>query len=613
VLTGPPCVAAPGARALAERGCVSAALPTPAFFDGPPTPADERPTLAEPCAAGPKAVLNNSRGWLARVQAYQLQGAGGNAGVIAMQLCAEREYQSLVCLSGDPASMTELASVHDQACALADQLARAALAGDPLRPNEVRPLTFGALGGLFEGVQAGLATSLATKDVQQAALQAIGQREADAAASAEDRVGLAARQQAEDEAMAAGYAAAIRQVEGQIDAKQRALGIDQQRLGERLSAALTSAQDTLTNDKKSAKSAAQRSLVKSVFGLLWSVGLAVLAAPATGGASVVGAVSSVVAFVAEDSDVRAKAKALGEGIFDHFKCSKTATHIYDRINAKVSSINAYDIGSCDVNQLGCGYLDADACANDKAAIRTELEKLAELHSFVASISGLAALCNAVLDPSAEVSVADLPRVALLTAAVGSMDASTSIQIFTKAAMLGDVGTDVAQLVALLTSKLEMLTNYHKAKLASQDTAVRGQMFAREARRAQGLTADSAARSTALDEYYSGTLYEQCYVALRYHVQRARAFEFMALREYVGLDSLLAELKRERKTVQAYKDLLDEVHLMMHQTIQPIQPTQPMQPIQPIQDHTTHTTHTTHTRPYNPYNPLGPTTNPWGRC
>ena len=50
----------------------------------------------------------------------------------------------------------------------------------------------------------------------------------------------------------------------------------------------------------------------------------------------------------------------------------------------------------------------------------------------------------MLDPSAEVSVADLPKVALLTAALGSMDASTSIQIFTEVATLGDVGTDVAQ-------------------------------------------------------------------------------------------------------------------------------------------------------------------------
>jgi hypothetical protein len=402
---------------------------------------------------------------------------------------------------------------------------------------QVRPLlrTFGVLGGLFEGVQTELT---AKEDVQQAVLQVIGQREADVAASAEDRVGLAARQQAEDEDMAAGYAVGIRQVKGQIDAKLEALGIDRQKLGDALSAHITVQQNLLAAHIHSADVAAKKKLAEEGARTLLSIGL-----------SVVGGLleSTLFGFRRTQS-----------GLLD---AASSAVGSWQD-NGKALASDLFDFVRTDLEGGDCGRLDKAQCDADKAAIRAAAGQLQDLKSFLDSLDGLAALCNAVLDPGAEVSVADLPKVALLKSSLGTIGASTSIHIFSEAATLGDVGTDVAQLVALLTSKLEMLTNYYKAKLASQDTAVRGQLFAQEAQRATDLAAGSAAKSAVLAEYYKSHLFEQCFVALRYHIQQVQSFEFMALQKYDLLDTLLTALKAEQKTPQEYKTLLDDAHFAL---------------------------------------------------
>jgi hypothetical protein len=122
-----------------ERGCGAAPAPDPIWTSGPPTPAEEYPTAFDPCAAGLAGVTEHTARWLHQAQVYHLQSAGGgNALVLADQLCAEARYQELTCLAGDADGMAALAAMHGQACGFADHLARTALVGDPLRPNEVR-------------------------------------------------------------------------------------------------------------------------------------------------------------------------------------------------------------------------------------------------------------------------------------------------------------------------------------------------------------------------------------------------------------------------------------------------------------------------------------------
>ena len=99
--------------------------------------------------------------------------------------------------------------------------------------------------------------------------------------------------------------------------------------------------------------------------------------------------------------------------------------------AGLGTVDAYDIAGCDLKHLDCGRLDAAACDKDKAKVRAGLEQLADVRKFVGSVGGLAALTNAVLDPAAAVSAADLPRVALLRATLGSIDASVGVSLFTE--------------------------------------------------------------------------------------------------------------------------------------------------------------------------------------
>ena len=91
---------------------------------------------------------------------------------------------------------------------------------------------------------------------------------------------------------------------------------------------LQGAQDALAADIDDAAVAARRQMVKDAVKLGFAVGLAAIAAPFTGGASLLVAG----AYIAMNPGVRDAALALGADVFDAFKCSKQAMHAYDRIS-----------------------------------------------------------------------------------------------------------------------------------------------------------------------------------------------------------------------------------------------------------------------------------------
>ena len=228
-------------------GDAAPSLPDPAWTDGPATPAAEYPTVQDVCAAELRStrrrrsppvgarIVARTATWVDQMQDYYLQtgmeGGGGNALVIAAQLCAERRFETLTCLGGNAEAMARLVELHDQACAFADLLGRGALAGDAMRPNEVRPLSFNMYGQLFEDFEADLGHTLdqlkaaadgaATRTlVVEQARAVIAQREVDEAAGAAASAGLAARQQTAAAAQAAGYATTIQELEGAIQNKK---------------------------------------------------------------------------------------------------------------------------------------------------------------------------------------------------------------------------------------------------------------------------------------------------------------------------------------------------------------------------------------------------------
>jgi hypothetical protein len=574
-----------------QRSCTSPPLPTPHWgpteSGGLLTPAEEYPSVRDVCfqfATGSEPLNTRTRGWLEQAHDYLLHGANDQAGVIAAQLCAESRFQSLACLDGGSSSSSRnsLAEMHREACDLADVTLRSTLAREALEANEVRPLTYTMYGHLYDYFADELEHDVDQHDVQAAALQVIRQLESDIqtaaanaahnlAQNAANEAGWYAQQEATNQQMASGYLDSIRGVERRIQATKLSLGVNEHQLEDRLSASLQGARDAFDDDIHNADATAKKQMVVDAGKGIFSIGLAVLSGP-----------------VAALSALKDSASTLAGDVFDYFRCSPIAIHAYDAINRHLGgvnsalsshglgTVNAYDIGSCDLNHLDCGHLDHDACDADKATITNALEQLSDFQAFVGSLDGLAQLSNIALDPNAEASATDLPRVALLRSSLGVIDASTSIQLFTEAATLGNVASDVNQLVALLTSKLDMLGNYYKAKLASQNFAVRRQMFVRQAARVNALAADttagaadSAARtaewSAALEAYWERHMLDRCYVALLFYAQQSQALQFIALQKNRNLAGVLEQLQARRHSANEFKDLLILAH--NHLTLQ----------------------------------------------
>ena len=477
------------------------------------------------------------------------------------------------------------AELQAEACKLTDVTQRSALAREALEANEVRPLSYTMYGQLSDGFVAELNQAVLERDVQTAALQVIVRLETavhaeavnaaqnaansaqNTAQTAADEAGWYGQQEASNQQMAAGYADSIRQVEAKIQAKRRTLRIDSHRLEDGLSAMLQGARSAFSADIANADAAAKKQMVVDAGKGIFSIGMAVLSGNPL---AVTGAVKDT-------------ASALAGDVFDYFRCSPAAIHVYDRINSHLGgvnsalsahglgSLNAYDIGSCDLDHLDCGHLDHAACDADKATITNALEQLSDFQAFIGSLDGLAELSSTILDPNAAVSAADLPRVALLRSSLGVISASTSIQVFTEAATLGAVAGDVVQLVSLVTSKSGMIGNFYKSKLASQNSAVRKQMFVTEAARARALaasttadsTANTAARSAeesaALVTYWDRHLLDRCYVALLFFAQQSQALQFISLVKNTILPGVLAQLQSRRHSANEFKDLLVGAH------------------------------------------------------
>ena len=99
-------------RTVAQRGCVAAALPTPAWPDSAigqaDTPALEYPSIFDVChAGGMDVVISRTADWLDLALRYKQQAASGNAGVIVQHICLERRFESLVCLNSVAASCAD--------------------------------------------------------------------------------------------------------------------------------------------------------------------------------------------------------------------------------------------------------------------------------------------------------------------------------------------------------------------------------------------------------------------------------------------------------------------------------------------------------------------------
>jgi hypothetical protein len=527
------------------EGCDSAELPTPAWAllsAGGATPAQQYPTVRHVCAAGLASVLERTSDWLVLAMDYHLQAAEGNSLVIAQQLCLERSFVSLRCLGGgDDGSWSgevdRLVELHDQACALADLAARSELAKAALTPNEVKPLASRQYEEIFLAFRDDIDDKLLREDIETAALEIIGQRQEDAAYEASSDVQWYTTQYENARTLADGFASSIQEVQRDIDTAREALLVDEDQLMETLQDNVADRRRELAGAIQDANAAAKSKLLVDGVKTVAAVVMAVVAAPATGGTSLVAVGTAAVNFVSENQEAL-------EGAYSYAKDLRTAIHNMD---------------------TACGQLAEEDCNAQQEAISGASQHLAELEELLRTADQLEDLSNVVLTQGSDVSPSELPRVALLSANLGAIDASVMASMFRSSSALGDVGQDVSQLVASIRHKLEMMASFYKAKLSQQNLAVRKTLLEQQAQRAADLAGATEERDTALESFYDAHLRDKCYVALLFLLQQVQAYEYAALVTWPGLDDLMDNLQRKRLSAQEYRDLLNDAYTALETT------------------------------------------------
>ena len=212
-----------------DRGCATAQLRTPPWWH-PTTPAEEYPSIRQVCDAGIQTAVERTSVWLDRAEDYRMQAAEGNAGVIAQQLCLERRFESLSCLSGaSPAEMSEFVAVHDQACEIAHSIKQGhSVDSMLLETTDVRELTFQRYSENFDAVSHYVQTLLDSERSLQSAADLrtqLATEQANAAANAHDEQGLWQAKVSDDASRMAIYRQQVADLQEQIDQRMDAIGI----------------------------------------------------------------------------------------------------------------------------------------------------------------------------------------------------------------------------------------------------------------------------------------------------------------------------------------------------------------------------------------------------
>jgi hypothetical protein len=158
--------------------------------------------------------------------------------------------------------------------------------------------------------------------------------------------------------------------------------------------------------------------------------------------------------------------------------------------------------------------------------------------------------------------AQLPKVALLRTNVRSIDVSVGAAIFLDAAPAAHVKADVGQLVSLLLSKLDILSNWYKSKLASQDAAMRRAIQTHQANRAKQLVSQSVKQNQALVDLYDTHLRDKCYIAFRFLRQQSQALSYLTLKHDTAFESTMARLRQNRMSIRQYHSLLKKTYLSL---------------------------------------------------
>ena len=206
-------------------------------------------------------------------------------------------------------------------------------------------------------------------------------------------------------------------------------------------------------------------------------------------------------------------------------------------------------------QQSCGDLDPAACQQMQQRVSALQDKLQSARRLIATASSLAALNVQLLGPD-EI---DPSAVAKLEMSFLDLDMlNEQVLVDTFSAALGDTAatyeTEVRQVVTLIRSKLEQTRAYYQAAVSKHDNERQRDLLGRRAQRASQLAAaetEAAAQLATTQEFLDAKLRAYSHVGLQYVIQEARAYEYLFLQPYTGLN--LGQLLSAPMTGSQYYD------------------------------------------------------------
>jgi hypothetical protein len=192
------------------------------------------------------------------------------------------------------------------------------------------------------------------------------------------------------------------------------------------------------------------------------------------------------------------------------------------------------------------------------------KKLNAAQGLISTATSLAVLSSQLTDPSSSTSPVTLAKLDM-----SFLDLDMLNDEVLSNALLGAAGdssnyrVEVRQLVTLIRTKLEQIRAYNEAALSKKNNEQQRDLLGRRAKRTADLVAtmnDESQKQQAAIDVLEAKVRGFSHVQLQYLLEQARAFEYLFLTDFHGID--LDQLRSRRLTATEYQHYLSDAHLQL---------------------------------------------------
>jgi hypothetical protein len=213
---------------------------------------------------------------------------------------------------------------------------------------------------------------------------------------------------------------------------------------------------------------------------------------------------------------------------------------------------------------GCPPGTGQDCHATLQRIQALEQKINSAQGLISTATSLAVLSSQLTDPSSSASPITLAKLDM-----SFLDLDMLNDEVLSNALLGAAGTgsnyrvEVRQLVTLIRAKLEQIRAYNEAALSKRNNEQQRDLLGRRAKRTADLLAtmnDEAQKQQAAIDVLEAKVRGFSHVQLQYLLEQARAFEYLFLTDFHGID--LDQLRSRRLTATEYQHYLSDAHTQL---------------------------------------------------